>query len=129
MNNQIVCRVFKVFFWISMFNFNKTVEISFIKSFKTWIFRFNCCFWTKNSDLILNFHLKSLLYLNSCLNDLSSEMKSVSEMKAKSFKAKSFCVLFERIIMNWMKMSWILIDKDAGCRNKNADCWDKNADC
>ena len=107
MNNQIVCKVFETFFWINVFSFNKAVEISSIEFFKKWIFRSNCCFRAKNSDLILNFHLKSLLYLDFCLSDLSSEVKSEaiklikairSETsalsKAKTPKTEWFCDLF-----------------------------------
>ena len=113
MNSQTVCRVFENFFWINVFSSDKIVEIFFIKFFKNWILCFNCFFRTKNSifDLILNFYLKNLLYLNSCLSDLSSKMKS----KAKMLKTKWFCDLFKAkiIFVNSLTSENLICEKNS----------------
>ena len=117
MNNQTVCKVFEIFFWINVFSFSKIVEIFFIKFFKNWILCFNCFFRTKDStfDLILNFHLENLLYLN--LNFTGNDCDLLSEaarlIKKKTSNAEWFCSLFEIIFVNSLASECLICEKSS----------------
>ena len=122
MNNQTVCRDFEIFFWINVFSFNRTVKIFFIKSFNDWILCFNCFFRTKNPtfDLILNFHLKSLLYLNSNFTDDGCDLLSETSVAAKLIAEKTsetkwFCSLFElkTVFVNSLTFESLICEKSS----------------
>ena len=119
MNNQIVCRIFEIFFWINVFSFNRIVKKIFIKFFKNWILCFNYFFRTKNltSDMILNFHLRNLLYLNLNFIDDDCDLlsKAAKLIEKKTSNAKWFCSLFEikAVFVNSLAFENLICEKNS----------------